>query len=345
MSSEKTLFSSVDLSKFLASLLVIAIHTHPFWCVNNDIDYYSTSFCRIAVPYFFISSSFLFFRKSNPDIKHYTKRLLILYAVWFLIELPIVYHRFFVAYERPLPFQIANFVRCLIFNNTWLASWYIMASILAVAIVYYLSKHLSNKWLLMIGCAAYLLSLSCSSYSGAVDLLLNERLRYYHALVSYLFMPANSFIVALLFIVLGKIVAERFNNNQKNNNTIVTDSSRSVMLLFLIISVLLWGIEVYMIKWSVSINDAFLALPFVTVCGFVLILNAKIHIEPETSRVLRYMSILVYILHPVLSLLNQRFCGMSYGLLLFSITLIESLFIAWLIVKLSPKLSFLKWLY
>lgn len=75
-------YKAIDLFKFVASILVVTLHTKPFaWFA--DVDYYFTCFGRIAVPFFFITTSFFFFNKEKPDIKRYTKRLSILYLLWF----------------------------------------------------------------------------------------------------------------------------------------------------------------------------------------------------------------------------------------------------------------------
>lgn len=196
MKPNKKEYKAIDVCKFIASFLVVALHTKPF-AENAEIDYYFTCFCRIAVPFIFITTSFFFFNKEKPDIKRYTKRLSILYILWFIIELPFVYNRFFVIYDKVLPLQIINFIRSFIFNNTWFASWFIMACIISVNMVFYLSKKLKNYQLLFVGVVAYLFSLSCSGYYGVVDSLLPNNLHRYHAIVSFVLMPANSFIVAL----------------------------------------------------------------------------------------------------------------------------------------------------
>ena len=90
----KKVLTSVDIFKFIAAVMVVTIHTHPFICCE-EYDYWVTAACRIAVPFFFIIGSFLFF-KSNKPIGTYIKRLLALYLVWFVIELPIIYERFFI---------------------------------------------------------------------------------------------------------------------------------------------------------------------------------------------------------------------------------------------------------
>ena len=338
-SINKKCYSSIDLFKFIAAILVVAIHTHPFFSCSVDVDYYFTCFCRIAVPFFFIATSFFFFRREQPDIKRYTKRLSLLYLIWFLIELPIVYNRFFVTVDKTLSLQILNFFRCLVFNNTWFASWFIMACILSVNIIYYLSRIMSNRQLLLLSCACYALSLICSSYSGAFDLLLNEKWRHYHALVSFIFMPANSFILAMIYIVLGKIVAER------ERIDISSGLSKPLNMVLFFIALVIWGLEVHFIKWSVSINDAFLFLPLVTLLGFTLLLKMELRINQKRSFFMRSMSILVYILHPIFTLINTSFLELNYGISLFLVTLLESIFVAFFIVLLSSRVPRLKWLY
>lgn len=329
-------FCSIDLFKFLAALLVVVIHTRPFYS-NVVIDYYVISFCRVAVPFFFIATSFFFFSKEQPDIKKYTKRLAFLYIAWFIIELPFVYQRFFVDFDKSLPLQILNLLRCIVFSNTWYASWFIMASILSVNIIYWLSHKLKNRQLLVLSVLGYLISLACSSYNGAVDLLLNERMRHYHSTFSNIFMPANSFIVALIYVVLGKFVAERVQNNQLN-------SKPTNLLLFFTMG-LLWGVEVYLIRWSASINDAFFFLPMFTLFGFTLLLQTNISFSPKVSHWFRDMSILIYILHPIFSSVNYELLSINYGWRMLVITLIETIVTANLLLGLSYKIPFIKKLY
>ena len=332
-------YSSIDLFKFLAAILVVAIHAKPF-AIDDDLNYYFTCFCRIAVPFFFIATSFFFFSKEQPDIKKYTKRLALLYAAWFVIELPFVYKRFFINYDHPLPSQLFNFFRCLVFNNTWFASWFIMASILSVNIIYYLSSRLNNKQLLLMGWVGYFIALACSSYSGVLDVFLNDRFTYYHAAFSYFFMPANSFIVALIYIVIGKIIAE----NLHRTGIIHLNMSLNLMLSLLVGA--LGMLEIHFLRWSVVINDAFLFLPFFSTLSFLLVLRTKVNLSTSVSRMLRSMSILIYILHTIFVYVNPKLFDLdSGGMTMFIVTLFESIVVAWLIIGLSSRMPILKKLY
>ena len=213
-----------------------------------------------------------------------------------------------------------------------------MACIISVNIIYYLSKRINNKQLLLLGVGAYAISLVCSTYYGAFDSLLSDRLAHYHAAFSAYFMPANSFIVALIYIVLGKIIAEDVHNNKKRLN-----KKQNIVWVFLV--ALIGMIEAYFLRWSVSISDAFLFLPFFAGLSLMLLLRTRVNLSSSVSKMLRSMSILIYILHPIFIEINPVLFGIDKGMEMYIITLIESIFMAWLIISLSSKILVLKNLY
>ena len=73
----------IDIAKFLCAILVVAIHTHPLQ-YGTTLDYYFNCFCRIAVPFFFVSSSYFYYTKGGQIVKS-LRRLLILYMCWFVV--------------------------------------------------------------------------------------------------------------------------------------------------------------------------------------------------------------------------------------------------------------------
>ena len=316
----KKIYNSIDLAKFIAAILVVAIHTQPF--KGTDYDYYFTCFCRLAVPFFFVASSYFFFRRPSPDVKKYTKRLGTLYLMWFILELPIVYKRFFVDFDHSLPLQILNFFKELVFNNTWWASWYIMASILSVTIIVFIQRRyrLDNKSLLIIAVGGYFLSLISSGYYGVLDSFFNERLQFYHKAFSWCFHPANSFIVALIYVMIGKILSE--SEWQKWS----AFKRESVVIVLLVVCLCAGMAEVHLLKWSAYINDAFVFLPFVTIIGFVILLKTDIKIKPSIALWLRNLSILIYILHPLCQFGNSQLLALKNGDVMFALTVVESLF-------------------
>lgn len=73
-------YNSLDIAKFILAIFVVAIHTSPFYGMSQE--YYGKVLYTIAVPVFFVMSSFLFFIKGDDaDIKSYCRRMSILTSV------------------------------------------------------------------------------------------------------------------------------------------------------------------------------------------------------------------------------------------------------------------------
>ncbi len=339
MGNNKKVYNSIDLFKFIAAMLVVAVHTHPF--ANTGADYYFTCLCRIAVPFFFVATSYFFFRRPEPDIRAYTKRLGTIYVLWLLLELPWVYERFFVSFDHSFPLQILNIFRCLVFSNTWWDSWFIMASMIAVSMVCFLSRRCRwrNGSLLALAGVGYLISLTAAGYYGFADLFLNERMQFYHKAFTWCFCPANSFVVALIYVVIGKVLAE----SDWEKWRICGSGWKTALLLLLFFAI--GFVEVHYMRWSVLVTDAWVFLPPLTMAGFVLLLQTDLKINAKFARWMRDVSILVYILHSIFQYANKKIFGMADGGAMFVWTVAESLACASLIILLSKKISFLKKLY
>ena len=80
----KKKYGAIDIAKYVSALLVVCIHTFPFYEVSVRLNaYWIQTVCRLAVPFFFVSSGFFFFRKwdkNHPEanqeaLSRYEKRL------------------------------------------------------------------------------------------------------------------------------------------------------------------------------------------------------------------------------------------------------------------------------
>ena len=80
---KKVNYFAIDIAKYISALLVVCIHTFPLLDVSEPANtFLIQAVCRIAVPFFFAVSSFLFFSKikakrgpNDPEnlfqLKHY----------------------------------------------------------------------------------------------------------------------------------------------------------------------------------------------------------------------------------------------------------------------------------
>lgn len=92
----RKIYDPIDLSKFIGSFLVVAIHTNIFISFSEVFNWYFVNlFCRIAVYFFFIMSAYFFFETLDYDngkiklskenwlkLKKYILRMTVLYLVW-----------------------------------------------------------------------------------------------------------------------------------------------------------------------------------------------------------------------------------------------------------------------
>lgn len=323
------LVPSIDLWKFISCILIVFLHCHPL-ASNQMADYYLTCFCRIAVPFFFISSSFFFFR-SGKDIRFFVKRLLILYLCWFIIYLPQTITRIFVNNDNSIYYNSFVFIRGLLIDGTFPASWFITALWQGVLIVWYLSKKTNRKVLYIIGVFCFLLACSRSMYRGFFE---RDSFWLPLRLFGTIFVPAFSFIVAIPYCIIGKLFADNIFNVVRNKG------------LFLLASLCIGVLEVYLCRHIGYMTDVYLSLILISPCIFMIILDWDLQMNPELSKYLRNCSILVYLLHlPILYFFRDHALVSAGSPAMFVSVFFCSLAIATLIIIASKKIHVLRYLY
>lgn len=319
-------FSSVDLFKLFAAILVVCIHSHPLFN-NEDADYYLTCFCRIAVPFFFCFSSFIFYYKNNHSISFYVKRMLILYVAWFILELPLVYYRIF--YNQPLSIASIKFIRGLLIHNTFYASWFITASWQAMLIVYLLCYKKYFKTLYVLGVICFMFGIFNAMYSGVLD---NIKYGNYIQMFLRLICASNSFIVAIPYCIMGRYLA-------LNKVTI----KNYILICVLIILGVFMIMEVTWCKNMYMITDSYFSLLPVTFFITLFLISNNINVPNSITKLCRQLSILIFFIHYIIIVMLQNVFAMEYSILMFLITLSLSFILSFIMIKLSEKYSMLKY--
>lgn len=134
----KRSYPFVDLTKYIAAVMVIMIHTNPLGAAQDSWLYtFTYTILRNALPFFFLSSSYFFFKKRNWS--KYIKRLFILYFSWFvLLFVYVIYIKFYSA-PGPWEMKLLSFCKDLIWNGALPGAWYVVASLHSVVLLYFLS--------------------------------------------------------------------------------------------------------------------------------------------------------------------------------------------------------------
>ncbi len=120
LSVKKTQYFAIDLVKFICALLVVTLHIATYAFSNMAVDGAAPTghgnilmlilmplyfvIVRVAVPFFFIASSYFLFKKIKacPEkrgefVKKYCLRIFLLYVFWFVVSLPITIDKYFIA--------------------------------------------------------------------------------------------------------------------------------------------------------------------------------------------------------------------------------------------------------
>lgn len=188
------------------------------------------------------------------------------------------------------------------------------------------------------GAVCFVLGLIWCLWYGLVRGTCIETYYNYFGLV---FLPAGSFIIAIPYLVIGKLLAE--------------GKIPNIPYLACILIVILTGAELYVCRNSYNnpFDDVYLSLVPLSIILFQL--ASKIQIS-DTSyitsicRFLRKSSILIYLLHPVFVYLILQTGIIEKTLennfwLLFVIVVICSILLSSIIIRLSKRFGLLKHMY
>ncbi len=199
-----------DLIKYFLSWLVLAIHSALYPTVLYP-------WVRIAVPLFFIMSSYFVFSKLRDAsreeqkviLKKFVVRNLQLYLCWFVILLPItLYVRKELYFSKGFFQNVLAFIKSVFFGSTFVASWFITATIFGVLIIYLLSKLLKKDgFVFLIALFAFCMVTLSSSYKNilADTVILAAINKYIDIFGGFV----CSFPAALFWVFIGKLFAEQ----------------------------------------------------------------------------------------------------------------------------------------
>ena len=239
--------------------------------------------CRFAVPLFFITSGFLFFgrlrgastKEQNKSLRKFLCRGLRLYISWMVLLLPFtIYYRQW--FKMGVLKVVVSFATNLLFGSTFIASWYLMALLIGTMIIAVTSRKLSNTTLFALSFVIYLVCCAWSGYGNLIGLpVVNGWPQIY-----------NSFPVSLIWLTIGKIIAE-------NKGRVC-----SWKYTILIISAVLYIAEyVTCIRFDWANNTDSL-ITMIPVCSaiFMIIVDSSVNIGNQ-GRFLREISTVSYCLH------------------------------------------------
>lgn len=328
---------AVDIAKFVMSIFIVCLHINPF----GEYRVFIQPLLRTAVPLFFLISAYFFFRKQRKCssleekvacLQKYVTRNLQLYAFWFVVLLaPTLWYRDWFA--DGVLYGLFSMVNDFMFQSTFIASWYIMASIIATVMIVVMSRYMSNKTMLMLFVPVYVVCCLMTNYCYAP--LVESHI---DALRFGFGSPYNSFWVALFWVQLGKMLAE----NEERMGAVA--SWKLAMLAIAGLAVLAAEQLLVVTRGYAAGNDCFFALPLICVPVFALLL--RVQVACSLTPFMRAASVVTYCVHDTLAVVLWYFFGLDIPS---PVMVVLALAVSWsltsLILKLEtrPQLHWLKY--
>lgn len=280
-------YNLIDIVKFILAILIMIIHSAIDKTVISPI-------LRIAVPLFFIISAYFLFSKlktlddkkeKRRALGRFIKRNLFLYIIWAIIQLPFViyfrdYHKDF--FSNGLLYTLRDF-----FNGSgFTGSWFILALVVGIVIVYCLSKKVSPTIILCFCLPIYVMCCFCTNYFNVMSdsPWLRSFFEGYENILGVSFF--NSLPGALFWVAVGNFLGKK-EFSIKN----------CYLYIILAISIVLIIIErIIIVTYSLQFtDDCYFSLMLLCPVLFLLILRHNFPIQSGFR--FRELSTIIYVTH------------------------------------------------
>lgn len=343
--SEKNYYS-LDIAKFISALLVIAIHTAPLIDLNATANFvFVQIIARIAVPFFFITSGFLFFRHIDMSrewndyanityLKRYEFRIFRMYLIWTILYLPFSY--LLLRGGDGITMQsILMYVRDFFFQGSYYHLWFLPSLMFAVFAVYVLRSYVSMKHVLIISGILYIIGMLGNVYGDTLSTI--PVVSNLFALYTQVFVTTrNGLFFGMIFIAMGACIA---------NRTMLTPlKGRYIGFL---VAIILLCVESFGLKELGIMKDlTSMYVMLVPVVWFLFHILIRFELKKRPIyRFLRTSSLLIYTVHIMFTVVLFTLVPTLDHLAIYGITAVSSFIISIVIYALSKKLRFLRYLY
>ena len=278
----------------------------------------------LAVPEFFVISSFLFFIKARKNgfsfdvLWNFLKRLVLLYLFWVIVWLPIILIQNDYGKEGIIN-GVGFFVRDFFFGHTFDASWFLGALITGMPIVWLLGKYLKEKLAWVVPLIIYLYL----RYQSLLPICWQKPYQIYSSFQP----PYHSFLGGMLWLSIGYYLS----------NSVILGKLKGAKNIYAWLG--FWG------GFIIMVCDIVPVVPMV-LCVIVLFIASYMWKLPDYSvlyKRFRTYSILFYVIHDSFKKIPKQLFGWENGPLLFFITLLVCFIASEIIIRMKDIKGF-NWL-
>lgn len=342
--------------KFAMAIAVVLLHCHAFIDYSEMLDFVVTDvLTRVAVPFFFICSGWLLFRKMSIGeidfyrVKKTTSRLVRMYFFWTLIYIPLICYEIMsssIEYGETAK-KIILLLRNCVMVGSYYHFWFLISLVWGILIVTWMLK---RKWtykkMFFLAGGLYSITLLAHSYYGLFTYFFSQESAGFNLVhqLAKIFVTPRGIGMGPIFVLLGNWIAwhpYRY-------------STKKIIYLCCMFG-FLYFVEA-MLTFYGGINphngQSYIMLVPFSFFFFMLVVRQDIFCKKQEKvfRHLRQMSMLIYCVHPLflsvtLYYMKNEKIDIS-SLMIFSIVLVMSYIFAEILVRLSRinRFMLLKWL-
>lgn len=278
-------YDLIDLMKFIGSIMIIAMHMAALEDISVSAHFYGIQLItRWAVPFFFVTSAFFLYRKSNGEpnwekTKGYVKRILILYGVWFGLNIVSIIYKLYCAGFGSVSTWLI-FLRNLTTGSVYTAAWYLLASAFGALFVYWLAKRFSEKTVLAITLVIYGICTITSTYKGIFPAEITQWIG------TYIGSTCNNIICGCFYFALGRSIAKHY-------DALIQIPTKVCWALLVLSYGLFYG-EIILLKHFEILGTTDASLLLIPVALFLFLLVAKSNLSIKSAPYFRKMSTFIF---------------------------------------------------
>lgn len=293
----------LDDFKWIAALLVAAIHTSPLESVNVTADFILTRvLARVAVPFFMMVTGYFVLYGAMVEgsfhrIWRYLKKTGFFYLAVTLLYLPVQVYKLI---GKEAGFSIWTLCRAVLFDGTYYHLWYLPAVMMGLPICFMLLRS-AGRYAYGAAAVLYAIGLFGDSYYGLI-----QKVPVLHKLYEGMFQifsqTRNGLFLAPLFLLLGYRAALE----QKERSV-----RRSRYGFFLCLSAMcVEGLWLHLCTEQEH-NSMYLLLPVCMVFLFDTLLSGAVIWDRRRGMFYRTGPMLFYFLHPLIILFIRAFVKLT----------------------------------
>lgn len=292
MTKNKT-YAGIDYFRFIAALLIVAIHTSPLASFSETCDFILTRIiARIAVPFFFMTSGFFLISRyayNAEKLGTFVKKFALIYGVTIFLYIPINIYNSYFRMDNLLP----NIIKDILFDGTFYHLWYLPASIIGAVIAWCLVKKFNYPKAFVVASVLYLIGLFGDSYYG-IAVKISCLNRFYSLVFQITDYTRNGVFFAPIFFVFGGYIADSHAQIPFGKSILGFGSSFALMLVE----------ALTLHHYGLQRHDSMYVFLLPTMC---FLFHVLLHFKGKRLKGMRTTARVIYIIHPMMIVIIRLF--------------------------------------